>query len=751
MGHHHDWMDGVREMVDHVQAKSDAPYAPSDRPPYGEGAAAPSARQASAPMRRARKLHEQGVAHAKADRWKPALESFRQAVRTLPDHPGFHYAVGVALCRLDRFEEAIVAFQQEIAVNPSHGPAVAEIGTCLARTGRTREGIPYLQEGLRLFPSMPLAQYSLGLALLTENRRLEALAALDKALALDGAYADAYRTRGLAYALDGQFERSVADLQAAAALDTSNYQAIIELGMTFGKAERNMQAAQLFEMAAKVAPDIALPQYFFGQFLINHRQYERGLGYIDHALELDPRHAESYVACGFGYLGQGRIEEAVVAYRRAGELRPDDATIAGTLLFALQHKPGVTKVELLREHRKWAALYRQSSVTDRFAFANAADPDRLPRIGIVSADMHRHAVAFLTLRAFEQLAAQGFAIVGFKTDSVRTDDDFTDRFKAACVAWHEVADIDDDALTRLIAEQKIDVLFDLAGHTAGNRLGVFARRAAPVQLSWAGYVGTVGLDSYDGLIADPVEIPPEDDACYVEPVVRLPDCYVCYQPPIDPPEVAPLPCLTGGRFTFGCFNRPAKLNPRLAEQWARILDQVPDSRLLLVYGGLGENSTRTAVSDVLAAGGIRLEQVEMVGLSEQAKLLDAYGRIDLALDPFPYSGGVTTLEALWMGVPTVTLVGDTFAGRHSATHMTAAGLPEFCATTVDDYVALAVAWSHRMDALADLRRGLRDRVAASPLCDSPRFGRNLGNALTGLWRVWCEGALARRAGGLRRP
>jgi predicted O-linked N-acetylglucosamine transferase (SPINDLY family) len=267
-----------------------------------------------------------------------------------------------------------------------------------------------------------------------------------------------------------------------------------------------------------------------------------------------------------------------------------------------------------------------------------------------------------------------------------------------------------------------------------------------VQLGWAGYVGTVGLDSYDGLIADPVEVPPGHDAFYVEPVIRLPDCYVCYQPPANPPDVAPLPCLSTGRFTFGCFNRPAKLNSRLAELWAQILTQAPDSRLLLVYGGLNEPSTAKAVSGVLAAGGVPMERVDLVGETEQAKLLLAYGQVDLALDPTPYSGGVTTLEAMWMGVPTVTLAGDSFAGRHSASHLTAAGLPEFCAATPDDYVALALDWSRRPDALAVVRAGLRERVAASPLCDAPRFGRHLGGALTGLWRGWCAEASSRRGG-----
>lgn len=706
---------------------------------------APPASRLPAQVRRARKLHAQGVAEAKANRWKQALQAFREAARLAPEEPGFNYCKGVALCRFDRFDEAIAAFKEELRVVPDHAPALAEIGTCLARTGRRREGIPYLQDGLRLRPAMPLAQYSLGLALLTENRRAEAIEALSHAIRLDGAYADAYRTRGLAFAMDGQFERSVDDLHVAAALDSKNYKAILELGVNFGAQARDEQAARLFEMAAKAAPDIALPQYVFGQFLINHRHYERGLDYIRRAIELDPLQAEHHVGLGFGLLGQGRIEEAVAAYRHARELDPKNAAIAGTLLFALQHKPGVTKGELLTEHKRWAALYRPGAAADRFGFPNGPDPGRRLRLGLVSADMHRHAVAFLTLRAFEQLAALGYEIYCYKTDRKRDDDDFSGRYKAIARAWRDITDMDDAAVTAQIAEDGIDILFDLSGHTAGNRLSVFARRAAPVQVGWAGYVGTVGLDTYDGLIADPVEIPPGDDAFYVEPVVRLPDCYVCYHPPTDPPPVGPLPCLAQKRFTFGCFNRPAKLNEEVGKAWARILEQVPGSRILMVYGGLGEAATQESLFGVLGRGGVPRDRIDLVGETEQAKLLLAYGQVDLALDPFPYSGGVTTLEAMWMGVPTLTYVGDTFAGRHSATHLTAAGLGEFCTHSIDDYVAAAVAWSQKREELALLRQGLRERVAASPLCDAPRFAQNLSQELMRLWAGWCEGRRERMA------
>jgi protein O-GlcNAc transferase len=325
--------------------------------PQDNDANAPSRRDdaSSGRLQRARRLHALGVEAAKNERWKNALHAFKEAVRLAPNQPGLHYVTGVALCRHDRFDEAIEEFREELRIVPKHGPALAEIGTCLARTGRTKEGIGYLQAGLLQMPHMPLAQYSLGLALLTEKRRKEAIEALDRAITLDGGYAEAYRTRGLAFAMDGQFDRSIADLRAAMALKAKNYEAIMSLGLDSGR--------------------------------------ERG---------------DAHVARGFGLLGQGRVEEAVTAYRRGAELDPTSASIAGTLLFALQHKPGVTKAELLREHKRWAALHRPGAAKDRFLFPNEPDPDRRPRLGLVSADLHRHAVPFLTLRAFEQLVTLGY-------------------------------------------------------------------------------------------------------------------------------------------------------------------------------------------------------------------------------------------------------------------------------------------------------------------------------------------------------
>jgi protein O-GlcNAc transferase len=689
-------------------------------------------------LRAAHKLHGKGLACARAKRWDEAARKFEEAARTAPGQPGFNYTLGCALSQMGQLIPALEAFRRELAIRPGDGPALAEFGTCLARLGRNKEAIACLQSVVRCRPDTPFAYFNLGLALLAENRRLEAIEAFTRMLAIDIRYADAYRMRGVAYAMGNDNEKAKADLEAAAALDGKDLQAMLRLGTELRKNDRELDAGRLFEAAAMAAPKIALPQFIFGSFLIMHRRYELGLTYVERAIKLDPVLASAYDVRGYAFLGQGRIDEAVASFRRAGELKPDNAEFAGNLLFGLQHKRGVTRAELLAAHKRWAALYWPQAPKDRLAFSNDPAPGRKLRIGLVSADLRRHAVSFLALRAFEQLAALGYEICCYKTDRRQPDDEYSDRYKAVARSWHEVGDLDDAALADLIAEEEIDILFDLAGHTAGSRLSVFAARSAPVQLTWAGYVGTVGLNTYDGIIADPVEIPPSHDECYLEPIIRLPDCYVCYDPPPRAPETGPLPFLRTGTFTFGCFNRPAKLNTDVARAWAKILARVPQSRILLVYGAMNEKATQDAVYGILDGGGVRRDRVVLVGETEQSKLLEAYARrVDLALDPFPYSGGVTTLEAMWMGVPTVTLAGETFAGRHSATHLTAAGLGAFVTNSVEEYIDLAVSWAQRPDELAALRAGLRQQVAMSPLNDQVRFGANLDAALRRLWQDWC--------------
>jgi predicted O-linked N-acetylglucosamine transferase (SPINDLY family) len=315
----------------------------------------------------------------------------------------------------------------------------------------------------------------------------------------------------------------------------------------------------------------------------------------------------------------------------------------------------------------------------------------------------------------------------------------TARLRTCAAEWHEVRDVSDEELARRIREDRIDILFDLAGHTPGNRLPVFARKPAPVQITWLDYVGTTGLSAMDYLLADPRQIPAGAEAFHTEKVLRMPDDYICFDPPVDAPAVGPLPALTGGLVTFGSFNLLTKTSPQSVEIWSRILREVPGSRLMLKNHGFDQPATMARLRRLFSEHAIDPSRIVFQGRSPHAELLAAYNEVDVGLDTLPYNGGLTTCEALWMGVPVVTCPGETFASRHGLAHLTAAGVAETVAADFEDYVRIAVALAGDLPRLSALREGLRGRVGGSALCDGKRFAGYFADVMRGVWRRWCEG------------
>ena len=299
----------------------------------------------------------------------------------------------------------------------------------------------------------------------------------------------------------------------------------------------------------------------------------------------------------------------------------------------------------------------------------------------------------------------------------------------------------DEQLANRVRGDRIDILFDLAGHALRNRLLAFARKPAPIQITWIDSVGTTGLEAIDYVIADPYEIPAESEPCYVERVLRMPQTYVCYDPPRNAPPVGPLPALAKGYVTFASFNNPLKITDGFIELWARILNHVPGSRLVLKFFRIG-GARRHRCAALLARFGVGDDRLEVQSGSPHGELLEAYNGVDLGLDPL-YNGGLTTCEALWMGVPVITFPGETFARRHSLSHLSNVGLTETIARDLDEYVEIAVRLASDLPRLAGMRAGLRQRVAESPLCDGRRFAASLMGLLRAVWRDWCRSSRAR--------
>ena len=443
------------------------------------------------------------------------------------------------------------------------------------------------------------------------------------------------------------------------------------------------------------------------------------------ALSQAPQNAGIHINLGNVLLEQGRVDEAITAYQTALCLAPDLGRAEMNLAGATLYLPSGTLGDILVHARRWS----RSSTARPAPPASRVRSER-PKLGVISADFRQHAVGYLTAPALEGLARAGYELTCY-SNSVR-EDAVTARFKASASHWRDVAGLDDTRLDALIRADDIDILIDLSGFSAGNRMAALARKPAPVQIaSWVGYPATTGLPAMDYILADRHQVPPGAERYYSERVIRLPDSYVCFEPPPDAPEIGES---QSGLFTFGSFNGLKKINPQAVALWSRILRAAPDSRLLMKAQGLDCTTTRQRFVDLFGANGIAAKRLQFVGGTSPAEHLDWMRRADLALDPFPYSGGRTTLEALWMGLPVVTLPTESFAGRHSLGYLQTLGLSEWVARDTDHYVELAVSLARDPTSLALWRGCLRERMLASPLADTARFTNDLDSALTTIWR-----------------
>jgi predicted O-linked N-acetylglucosamine transferase (SPINDLY family) len=713
-----------------------------------------------------------GTVHHSLGRPAEAIDSYARALRLRPDFPEVRLNRGTALLHLGRPEEAIADYQHALKLWPNSPEAHNNLGNAWERMGRHDAAEACFRETLRLRPDFPDAHNNLGNALRAQGRLAEAVHHLRRAVDLHPDYAEAHFNLGMVQCQAGQLDEAEASFRQALRLQPDVAEAWLSLGnvlrdrgrlpealdchvravqlrptaaeahnslgSTFRDLGRTAEAEASHAQALRLRPDFAEGHNNLGAVLRDQGRLSAAEASLARALALRPHFPAALHNLGQVLLDQGRTGEAVASFRRALEQQPSYRVAHDGLLMTLQYRPGVTPEQLAAVHAEYDRRHPAPLRAQWRPHTNDRDPDRPLRLGLVSPDFGRHPVGYLLVRAAEALARRPGTVVCYSDR--RTADDLTARFRASASVWSDTAGLADAALADQVRADGIDVLIDLAGHTAGNRLLTFARKPAPVQATWLGYVGTTGLEAMDYLIADDRHVPPGHEAHHRETVLRLPGGYTAYDPPTDAPEPGPLPALATGRVTFGCFNNPAKLSDPTLAAFAEILRRVPGSRLVLKYRGVDDPAVGTGVRDAFAATDIAPERVELRGGSAHADHMAAYRDLDTALDTFPYSGGVTTCEALWMGVPVVTLPGATFASRHGFSHITSVGLAdELAAHDADDYAARAARLAHDLDRLADLRAGLRERVARSPLCDGDRLANELLAALRGAWRAWAYG------------
>ena len=710
-------------------------------------------------------------------RLEEAVPRFRRALALKPDYPEALYNLGNALLALDRLDEAADCYRQALTIQPDFVPVLGNLGGILLGRGRAEEAVPHLERALALDPEQTSirdslgraylalgraekaaacfehllahapdtveAHYALGLVLLDLDRPDEAADCFERALVLKPDFAEAEEALGRAWFRLRRFDEAMERFERALTLKPQLMEARRLLAALYRSRGRFEETIPHFKWFLALTPNHAETHCALGEAFRLLDRFEEAVPCFERALALDPDHVGAHANLGSIFHAQGRLHDAMAHYEWALALKPDNAIVHSTLIFTLDLiEPAVDLATQQAERRRWCRLHAAPAAQGTAVIhANRPDPERRLRVGYVSADFRRHSASVIFGAVLLNHDPARIETVCYVNS--RQEDDYTARFRAAAALWRPLSTLTDREVADLIRADGIDILVDLSGHSPGNRLMVFALKPAPVQITAWGHATGTGVAAIDAFLTDPIHVPAADRPLFAEEPVDLP-CVICYDPPPDAPPVAPGPGRAG--VSFGCFNRISKLGDRTLATWSRILAGCPGSRLVIKSSALSDTPTRALLAGRCRSWGIAEERLVLLGNTPQAEHLAAHAEIDIALDPFPQNGGTSTLEALWMGVPVLTLAGTTPASRNGVAILTALDLPDWIATDPADYVARARALATDRPRLAELRQTLRPRLAASPVGDRVRYTRAVEARYRELWHRWCAGRTAESDG-----
>ena len=638
-----------------------------------------------------------------------------------------------------RLPQAEVIYRQVLQMQPNHADALHLLGVIAAQTGKYEVAADLISRAINAKPSEPIYYNSMGNMLQAQDRPDEAIAYFGKALLLKADYADAHYNLGSLLKEQGKLDDAVSCFRRALLIRPDLAEAHNNLGAVLKDQGLLDEAIACCRQALLLKPDLVEAHSNLGAALKDQGRLEEAIACFHHALLIKPEFARAYNNLGTTYQPQGRLDEAAASFRKALALKPDYADAHSNLIFTLDLMMEVDSATLQAERRRWNEAHA-AALSGSSAFPNNPEPERRLRIGYVSADFRKHSAAVGFGAMLVKFDPSGFEVFAYSNSA--KEDAHTRLFQQSVSYWRKILGLSDDAAADLIRQDGIDILVDLSGHTAGNRLLVFARKPAPIQITAWGYSGGTGMKAMDVYFADPVLLPQEEKQFYAEEVRYLPSAFCAYfQEPF--PEVNALPALSAKGVTFGSFNRLVKASAETFKVWAQVLLAIPDSTMVLKTAELDDAGTRDRVIGRFIQAGVDPGRITLLGRTSWHDHMVAFNRIDIALDPFPQGGGVTTLEGLMMGIPVVALRGTTFAGRGSASILTVLGLTDWIAQTQERYVAIAAQKAGGLAALAGLRQQLRPRFTASLLGDTEAYVRVAEQEYRTLWRAWCERQAAR--------
>jgi predicted O-linked N-acetylglucosamine transferase (SPINDLY family) len=683
-------------------------------------------------------LFAAGQALRAAGRWQEAIARLEAAHAVNPDRAETLLSLGVLRLQRGEFPAARRLVERALAASPRYAQAWDALGHVHAAMGRHEAAFDAFTQASRLQPAhlrflMHRAEAALKCG---QADTLQEIFRTD--LAADPLAAGPLVGLGLLAIRERRIEAAIDHLEAAASLENAAPEPPMLLGIAYSLALQPARAAPALRLALQRDPGNSGIVNDLAVTLARLYRYQEAVELLTANLEKSGPSVLSLSNLATAQAALGEMHAAAAAAQAAMDLAPREVGPARAFCNLLPYQDDVSAPALLAALQRAAAL-PPPPPPPLPAHRVARDPARRLRIGLLSNLLRTHPAGWLTLAGLEALDREAFSIHCFgRFDRA---DPLANRFAAFAESWERIETMDDRQAAQCIRDARIDILIDLGGFGDTGRIDVCAHRPAPLQVKWVGMqYHSTGLPFIDYFLTDAKETPPGHEAFYTEKLLRLPDGYVCYLPPPHAPEIGRLPAERHGHITFGCLNNLMKITPATLRAWRQILRNVPGAKLLLRCPQFSDTGPRERIRNHFSAHGIETGRLLLSGRAAHREFLTTYNDIDIALDPFPYSGGLSTCEALYMGVPVLTRAGEIFAARHSVSHLANVGLQDWIAASEAAYVAKAIRHATDLPALAELRGHLRDRVTRSPLCDAPRFGKNLGAALRQIWVDYCHAA-----------
>lgn len=628
---------------------------------------------------------------------KDSLHAMKMAATLLPDDPDAHSNLGITLRNLGQLEDAVASCRRAVQIKPDFAEAHNNLGIALQDTGKLEE----------------------------------AVASYRRALEIRAGYAEAHNNLGMALGKIGKMEEAVTSYRRALQINPNFAQAYYNLGIAMQELDYQEAAAENYRRALQIKPDYADVYGNLGKALLGLGQVDEAVASYRQARELKSGDAIAHTNLGMALWTTGQHSEAVACFRRALEIKPEYIEAYHSLLMTLQYIPGTSQDRLLELHKGFGEQFEEPLRQYWTAHSNSPVIEKRLKIGYVSGDFRWHSVSYFIESILANHDKTNFEI--FCYSNSKQQDSFTSRVIAESDHWIPCFEMSDDQLAQRIRSDGIDILVDLAGHSAMNRLLTFARKPAPVQITYLGYPNSTGLRAMDYRLTDSYT-EPDGDRYYTEKLIRLPDSMWCYRPKENMPSVSPLPALVNGYLTFGSFNNFNKISSECIKLWAALLRNLPASRLLMVT--VPEGALRDQLKEQFKEHGVAADRIDFFGMLPLPEFQRKLQQVDITLDPFPVNGATTTCESLWLGVPVLTLVGDRFLSRAGLSVLSAAQLPEFAAATSEDFLKMSVLLANDLPRLAELRAHLRERLIRTPLFDQRKFTHDLESIYRDVWREY---------------